>query len=117
MGLSRPKSAIVYMMGGNLKQIRDVISTMAADISGVVCDGAKPGCALKIATAVESAIRAANMAMQGSGAGIEDGIVCEDVEDTLENLGLLGSDGMHGANEMILQMMMKNQNLNSSCTK
>ena len=87
------------------------VSTMVADISGVVCDGAKPGCALKIATAVDSAVRAANMALNGNGAGCQDGIVCRDVEETLANLGILGNTGMKNTNHMILEMMLKKQNV------
>ena len=60
---------IIFMKDGTYEQMCHTVSTMVADISGVVCDGAKPGCALKIATAVESAVRAANMALNGKGAG------------------------------------------------
>lgn len=100
---------IVYMLGGSYEQMCQAVSTMTADISGVVCDGAKPGCALKIATAVDSAVRAAHMALNGSGAGCCDGIVCKEVEATLNNLGLLGNAGMKDTNQMILQMMLQKQ--------
>ena len=79
------------------------------DISGVVCDGAKPGCALKIATAVQSAVRAANMALNGSGADSHDGIVHVNAEKTLENLGILGNSGMKDANRIILDLMLEKQ--------
>lgn len=105
-------AGLVYMMGGSESQMEKAVSTMVADISGVVCDGAKPGCALKIATAVESAVRAANMALHDSGADNKNGIVCADVEDSLANLGALGNQGMREANELILSMMLKNV---SSC--
>lgn len=82
------------------------INSMVADISGVVCDGAKPGCALKIATAVSSAIRSASMALNGLGANAHDGIVTMDVEQTLKNLGMLGNEGMRAANSAILEMML-----------
>lgn len=82
------------------------VNNMIADISGVVCDGAKPGCALKIATAVNSAIRWANMALNGIGAGEHDGIVKADVEHTLRNLGKLGNQGMSQTNDVILNMML-----------
>lgn len=101
---------IIFMLDGTYEQMCKTVSTMVADISGVVCDGAKPGCALKIATAVDSAVRAANMALNGMGAGDRDGIVCQDVEETLANLGLLGNCGMAQANPMILQMMLQKQN-------
>ncbi len=101
---------ILFMLDGTYEQMCQTVSTLVADISGVVCDGAKPGCALKIATAVDSAVRAANMALNGDGADSRDGIVCQDVEETLENLGLLGNAGMAEANPLILQMMLQKQN-------
>lgn len=100
---------VVFMLGGKYEQMCKTISTMIADISGVVCDGAKAGCALKVATAVDSAMRAANMAMCGIGANSSDGIVCQDVEQSLKNLGTLGNSGMKAANPMILEMMLQKQ--------
>ena len=85
---------VVRMLGGSYEKMCKAISTMVADISGVVCDGAKAGCALKVATAVDSAMRATNMAMCGIGADSKDGIVCQDVEKTLKNLGTLGDCGI-----------------------
>ena len=75
----------------------------------MICDGAKPGCALKVATSVEAAMRAAAMALEGRGAGSHDGIVDQDVENTLRNLGDLGTLGMGGANLLILEMLLKKQ--------
>lgn len=98
---------IISMMDGTNDNIKAGVSNMVADISGVICDGAKPGCALKIATAVSSAIRAANMALLGANAGIQDGIVTDDVEKTLANLGKLGNEGMSGTNGIILDMMLQ----------
>lgn len=100
---------VVFMLEGSYEQMCKAISTMVADISGVVCDGAKAGCALKVATAVDSAMRAANMAMCGIGANSKDGIVCQDVEKTLKNLGTLGDCGMRAANPVILEMMLQKQ--------
>lgn len=100
---------IIYLLGGTLDNMKYGINTMVADISGVVCDGAKPGCALKIATAVSSAIRAATMAMRGLGANSHDGIVATDVETTLANLGTLGNEGMGVANAAILAIMLKRE--------
>lgn len=97
---------VIYLLDGNYDNMVYGINTMVADISGVVCDGAKPGCALKIATAVSSAIRAATMALNGLGAGSHDGIVTADVEETLRNLGTLGNEGMSGTNSAILNMML-----------
>ena len=79
---------------------------MAADLSGMICDGAKPGCALKIATSVNTAALAAQLALNGTGATKQDGIVTEDLEETLRNLGKLGNEGMSEANDEILKMLL-----------
>ena len=97
---------IIYLLDGNIEQMKYGINSMVADISGVVCDGAKSGCALKIATAVNSAVRAATMALNGIGANAYDGIVAFDVETTLANLGTLGNQGMSNTNATILNMML-----------
>lgn len=97
---------IIYLFDGGLHNMEIGVNSMVADISGVVCDGAKPGCALKIATAVNSAIRSASMALNGLGADAHDGIVTVNVEQTLENLGVLGNQGMVEANTAILNMML-----------
>ncbi len=81
---------------------------MVGDISGVVCDGAKPGCALKIATAVSAAFRCAKLALAGIGANGDDGIVSDDVERTINNLGKLGNEGMPETNDIILDIMIVN---------
>lgn len=98
--------AMVYLYGGTLKNIFAAVRTMTADISGMICDGAKPGCALKIATSVNAAARAAQLALNGIGATQQDGIVRGDVEETLENLGKLGNEGMQGTNSAILKMLL-----------
>ena len=102
-------AGVVYMLGGSLEQAEMGIRTMTADISGIVCDGTKPGCALKIATSVGAAMRAASFALSGIGASAHDGIVAGDVEETLKNLGELGADGMAGANQVILDMLLHKQ--------
>lgn len=98
-------AGIIFLLSGTKKQMEIGIQSMVADTSGVVCDGAKSGCALKIATAVSSAIRCAGMALNNSGASSSDGIVDVNAEKTLCNLGRLGNEGMRGSNEIILDMM------------
>ena len=102
-------AGVVYMLGGSLEPAEMGSRTMTADISGIVCDGAKPGCALKLATSVGAAMRAASFALSGIGASAHDGIVAGDVEETLKNLGELGADGMAGANQVILDMLLHKQ--------
>ncbi len=99
-------AGIIYLFGGTEENIELGIQTMVADISGMVCDGAKPGCAIKIATAVSATMRSALLAIHGVGADRYDGIVAPSVEDTLQNLASLGNQGMAGTNEAILDMMI-----------
>lgn len=100
-------AGLVQMMDGDYDAITAGIRTMAADITGMVCDGAKPGCAIKIATCVQAAFQAASLALSGTGANERDGIIDKDIEKTLMNLGHLGNEGMLGANDAILSMIMK----------
>ena len=100
-------SGMVYLFGGTRLQAELGIKTMTADISGMICDGAKPGCALKIATSVSAAMRAAAMALCGFGADPHAGIVEEHVELTLKNLGELGTEGMANTNMVILDILLK----------
>ena len=79
---------------------------MIADISGLICDGAKAGCALKIATSVSGAVQCAFLAAEGVQVPEHDGIVRPDVEDTIRNLGSLGREGMEKTDHVILDMML-----------
>jgi len=99
--------ALTYMKGGNLTQIEIAINNMIADISGIICDGAKSGCALKIATVIASAFKCSKLALRNMGAGELDGIVTDNVETTIRNLGQLGNAGMSNTDRVILDMMVK----------
>ena len=94
------------MQGGTLEQIKSGIKNMIADVSGIICDGAKSGCALKIATVVSSAFQCAVLALRNSSAGELDGIVTDNVETTIRNLGELGNKGMCNTDKVILNMMV-----------
>ena len=97
---------IAYLMGGDVRAIVCAIQNMIADISGLICDGAKPGCALKIASSVASAMQCAQLALNGISAGNLDGIVTENVEKSIHNLGNLGNAGMERTDRVILDMMI-----------
>ena len=99
-------AAMIFLGDGSKEAMRAGVRTMAADLSGMICDGAKPGCALKIATSVNAAALAAQLALNGTGATKRDGIVTEDLEETLRNLGKLGNEGMSEANDEILKMLL-----------
>lgn len=99
--------ALVYLGGGGLKQIKNAVNNMIACVSGIICDGAKPGCALKISSVVSSAFQCAMLALRDHAAGELDGIVSLDVEHTIQNLGELGNRGMACADQVILDMMVE----------
>ena len=102
-------SAMVFLRGGNFEQIAYAGNMMVGDVTGIICDGAKPGCALKIATAVSAAQRAAVLALSLEHTVQPYGIVSSDVEATIQNLGTLGRDGMGNANDVVLRMMLDGQ--------
>ena len=79
---------------------------MIADVSGIICDGAKAGCALKIGTVVLSAFQCASLALNDSDADSRNGIVKDDVEQSIRNLGILGKNGMRDTDQVILDMMI-----------
>ena len=94
------------MQGGGLEQIKSAIRNMIADVSGIICDGAKAGCALKIATVIASAFQCAMLALKNYSAGELDGIVSDEVENAIRNLGELGNRGMADTDRVILDMMV-----------
>ena len=100
---------ITFLYGGGQRQVESAIRNMVADISGLICDGAKYGCALKIATSVSSAFRCAALAVHDVTASGNDGIVSEDVEQTIQNLAALGNRGMVDTDKLILNMMIQKQ--------
>ena len=97
---------IVYLEGGGLKEVCAAIQNMAGNITGMVCDGAKVGCAMKVASGVSCAIQSAVLALRGTCIGSTDGIIEDDVERTIRNLGAIGSIGMKATDRMILDIML-----------
>jgi len=97
---------ITYLMGGSLREISFAIFNMMGNVTGMLCDGAKADCALKISTCVGAAVQASNMAMHGLRVARTDGIVDEDVEQTIENFARLGSQGSAQLDRIILEIML-----------
>lgn len=102
-------AAVTWMMGGNLEQIEGTISNMIANLSGMICDGAKNSCALKLATAAATGIKASILAMNGTIAPSCDGIVGRTAEESIKNLGILSRDGMQLTDRTILKTMQNMQ--------
>lgn len=98
--------AIAYLMGADYKQIEGTINNMVADVTGMICDGAKAGCALKLSTAAGVAVKSALLAMNGSIVPLDNGIVGLTCEDTIKNLGRVSFPGMHETDKVILETMV-----------
>lgn len=96
---------IVYLRGGGYEQICSAIKNMIGNITGMVCDGAKEGCAMKVASGVACSMQSAILALDGICISANDGIIEEDIEKTIANLGRIGSVGMQTTDEMILDIM------------
>jgi len=91
---------------GNLDQIGGTIKNMAASITGMICDGAKQGCSLKVSAGVSSAVYCALLAIEGSYATHTDGIIAEDVDQTVRNIGDLATKGMLETDRHIINTMI-----------
>lgn len=102
-------AGITYLMGGHYEEITYAIKNMIANISGMICDGAKPGCALKVTSGVATAIFSAYLAMQHSYADSTEGIVEDDIDRTIRNLTRIGHDGMKVTDDLILDIMTHKQ--------
>ena len=97
--------AMTYLDGGTLEQIDQTITNSIATSSGMVCDGAKPSCAAKIATSLESAIMAHDLAMANRTFQSGEGIVMDNVEQTIDAVGCVASQGMHITDQVIRNLM------------
>lgn len=99
-------AAITWLKHGTDKMVESAVKNVAADLSGMICDGAKPGCSLKLATAAGTAVQSAMLALGGISATDRDGIVAESAEMTIQNLGILDRDGMNCTDQVILDLML-----------
>ena len=99
-------AGIAYLCGGGLKEVEHTVVNALAIVSGIVCDGAKASCAAKIASAVDAGILGYNMYIRGQQFRGGDGIVSKGVENTLQNVGRLGKEGMKETNDEIIKIMI-----------
>ena len=99
-------AGIAYVCGGDYPVVAHTIVNALASVSGVVCDGAKASCAAKIASSVDASILGYEMYMRGRQFRGGDGIIEKGVENTIENVGRLGKDGMKKTNEEIINIMV-----------
>ena len=99
-------AAITWMAGGNITQIENTITNVLANVSGIICDGAKPSCAIKIASAVDAAIMGYNLAMHNTVFKPGEGIVKNNIQDTIAGVGVIASKGMENTDKTILSIMI-----------
>jgi len=99
-------AAITYLHGGKYEDISRTIVNTIANVGGIVCDGAKPSCAAKIASAVDAAIMAHYLSTNDKVFGHDEGLVKKDVEETIESVGRMGSKGMKNTDVEILKIMI-----------
>ncbi|WP_283705435.1 serine dehydratase subunit alpha family protein [Clostridium perfringens] len=111
-GATGASCGITYLLGGNLENINYCINNMISDLSGMICDGAKETCALKIATGTNAAIQCANLAINGISATANDGIVAKDVEKTIESIETLIQNGFKNVDDTILNIMLEKKKNN-----
>jgi L-cysteine desulfidase len=99
-------AAITYLSGGNYEDICNTITNTVANVGGIVCDGAKPSCAAKIASAVDAAIMAHHLSTDGKVFSGGEGLVTADIECTIANIGRMASEGMKSTDVEILRLMV-----------
>lgn len=98
-------SGIVYLMGGGYNEICSAVKNMVANLTGMICDGAKPSCSMKISSGVSTALMSALMAMNGKCVSSAEGIVCDDVDETIRNLTSIGREAMRPTDKWVLHIM------------
>ena len=98
-------AAIVYLMGGGFNEVCAAVKNMVANLTGMICDGAKPSCALKISSGVSTAMMSAMLAMNGKCVTSTEGIISEDVDATIHNLTSIGREAMNETDRLVLRIM------------
>lgn len=96
---------IVHLMGGGYEEMTCAVKNMAANITGMICDGAKPSCAMKVATGASTALLSAMLAMAHRCTTSSEGIIDDDVDKCIRNLTAIGRDAMNETDAMILNIM------------
>ena len=96
---------ITYLMGGDYDRICASVKNMVANLTGMICDGAKPSCSLKITSGVSTAVLSALLSMEGKCVSSQEGIVDDSVDKSIRNLTAIGANGMGPTDEMVLRIM------------
>jgi L-cysteine desulfidase len=96
---------ITYLMGGDFEQVTFAVKNMVANLTGMICDGAKPSCALKLASGVSTAVLSAMLAVQHNCVSSVEGIIDDDVDRSIHNLTRIGKDAMDETDRCVLEIM------------
>ena len=96
---------ITWLMGGDYRRVSYAVKNMIANLTGMICDGAKPSCALKVTTGVSTAVLSAVMAMEDRCVTSVEGIIDDDVDRSILNLTRIGSQGMNETDRVVLDIM------------
>lgn len=102
-------AGITYLVGGDIHHMEGAIGNILEDLAGVICDGAKAGCAIKLNTAAGAAVQAALFSLQGVNVKDTDGIIGDSTRQTVQNMGALSHHGMGQADKTILKIMLEKQ--------
>jgi L-cysteine desulfidase len=102
-------AGVTYLLGGTARHIAGAIANLTEDLAGIICDGAKAGCSLKLATAAGAAVQAALFSLQGVNVMATDGIIGHSAEKTMQNIGTLSTQGMVETDRTILKIMLEKQ--------
>ena len=108
-------AGITYMYGGTYQEVSLTIINTLGNIGGIVCDGAKPSCAAKIATSVDAALMAFQLSIQNKSFLPGEGIIKDDIEETIKSMGYIGRVGMRATDTEILNVMIDRADLNEEC--
>lgn len=100
-------AAIVYLLDGSLQQVKAAVQNTIGNVSGMICDGAKAGCAMKVSTCSNVAVQSALLALNGHEIQSTDGFIHDDVEKSIEAFCTLGNEGTRQTDEWILKLMME----------
>lgn len=99
-------AGLVHLMGGGYEEVCSAIKNMVANLTGMICDGAKPSCAMKITSGVSTALMSAMLAMNGKCVTSQEGIVSDDIDKTIRNLTSIGREAMTETDHLVLDIMI-----------
>ncbi|MDD3418074.1 MAG: L-serine ammonia-lyase, iron-sulfur-dependent, subunit alpha [Eubacteriales bacterium] len=102
-------TGVVMLLGGGFDQVTATVQNMFGTLTGMICDGAKLGCALKVSVSIYAAVQAASVAMRGKAIRSTDGVIEADVEETIRNMERISKEGMSHMDDLLLSIMLNKQ--------